>query len=183
MNRNVMLTCALTGAGDTVGRSEHVPVTPEQLARLIDQHAAVLVLLARTRCEQAEDVVQEAFIALATEEPVPDEPGAWLFSVVRRRALSAARTAARRRKHEAHAASSHAAWFAPTSDERLDALAVTKKLADLDAASREVVVLRLWGGLTFREIAAVTETSSSTAQRTYESALEQLRKSFEPCRT
>jgi uncharacterized protein (DUF849 family) len=33
MNRKVMITCALTGAGDTVGRSEHVPVTPEQIAR------------------------------------------------------------------------------------------------------------------------------------------------------
>ena len=32
MNRNVMITCALTGAGDTVGRSELVPVTPEQIA-------------------------------------------------------------------------------------------------------------------------------------------------------
>jgi uncharacterized protein (DUF849 family) len=32
VNRNVMITCALTGAGDTVGRSEHVPVTPEQIA-------------------------------------------------------------------------------------------------------------------------------------------------------
>ena len=32
MNRKVMVTCALTGAGDTVGRSEHVPVTPEEIA-------------------------------------------------------------------------------------------------------------------------------------------------------
>ncbi len=32
MNRTVMITCALTGAGDTVSRSEHVPVTPEQIA-------------------------------------------------------------------------------------------------------------------------------------------------------
>ena len=32
MNRKVMITCALTGAGDTVGRSELVPVTPEQIA-------------------------------------------------------------------------------------------------------------------------------------------------------
>jgi uncharacterized protein (DUF849 family) len=32
MNRNVIITCALTGAGDTVDRSEHVPVTPEQIA-------------------------------------------------------------------------------------------------------------------------------------------------------
>ncbi|ARF65959.1 NADPH:quinone reductase [Streptomyces violaceoruber] len=32
MNQNVIITCALTGAGDTVGRSPHVPVTPEQIA-------------------------------------------------------------------------------------------------------------------------------------------------------
>ncbi|ALU97898.1 NADPH:quinone reductase [Streptomyces globisporus C-1027] len=32
MNQDVIITCALTGAGDTVGRSPHVPVTPEQIA-------------------------------------------------------------------------------------------------------------------------------------------------------
>ncbi|GAA2177206.1 3-keto-5-aminohexanoate cleavage protein [Leucobacter tardus] len=32
MSRPVILTCALTGAGDTTGKSEHVPVTPEQIA-------------------------------------------------------------------------------------------------------------------------------------------------------
>ena len=32
MNWEAFITCALTGAGDTVGRSEFVPVTPEQIA-------------------------------------------------------------------------------------------------------------------------------------------------------
>ncbi|MFJ6146561.1 3-keto-5-aminohexanoate cleavage protein [Streptomyces anulatus] len=32
VNQDVIVTCALTGAGDTVGRSPHVPVTPEQIA-------------------------------------------------------------------------------------------------------------------------------------------------------
>ncbi|WP_284749895.1 3-keto-5-aminohexanoate cleavage protein [Amycolatopsis sp. RTGN1] len=32
MNHEVIVTCALTGAGDTVGRSPHVPVTPTQIA-------------------------------------------------------------------------------------------------------------------------------------------------------
>ena len=32
MNRDVIISCAVTGAGDTSGRSEHVPVTPEQIA-------------------------------------------------------------------------------------------------------------------------------------------------------
>ena len=32
MNRNVIITCAITGAGDTADKSKHVPVTPEQIA-------------------------------------------------------------------------------------------------------------------------------------------------------
>jgi uncharacterized protein (DUF849 family) len=32
MNTDVVLTCALTGAGDTTAKSEHVPVTPAQIA-------------------------------------------------------------------------------------------------------------------------------------------------------
>ncbi|WKD26994.1 3-keto-5-aminohexanoate cleavage protein [Halomonas sp. KG2] len=32
MNRNVILTCAVTGAGDTTGKNPHVPITPKQIA-------------------------------------------------------------------------------------------------------------------------------------------------------
>jgi uncharacterized protein (DUF849 family) len=32
MNEEVIVTCAVTGAGDSVGRSPHVPVTPPQIA-------------------------------------------------------------------------------------------------------------------------------------------------------
>ena len=32
MNKNVIITCAITGAGETTDKSEHVPVTPEQIA-------------------------------------------------------------------------------------------------------------------------------------------------------
>jgi uncharacterized protein (DUF849 family) len=32
LNWEAFITCALTGAGDTVARSEHVPVTPQQIA-------------------------------------------------------------------------------------------------------------------------------------------------------
>jgi uncharacterized protein (DUF849 family) len=33
MNYDVVITCAVTGAGDTTGRSDLVPVTPEEVAR------------------------------------------------------------------------------------------------------------------------------------------------------
>jgi uncharacterized protein (DUF849 family) len=32
MNWDVFITCAITGAGDTAGKSPHVPITPEQIA-------------------------------------------------------------------------------------------------------------------------------------------------------
>ncbi|MFD1328641.1 BKACE family enzyme [Mycoplana ramosa] len=32
MNRDVFITCAVTGSGDTVGKSKHVPITPKQIA-------------------------------------------------------------------------------------------------------------------------------------------------------
>ena len=32
MSRPVIITCAVTGGGDTTGKSDKVPVTPEQIA-------------------------------------------------------------------------------------------------------------------------------------------------------
>ncbi|MDV6287815.1 3-keto-5-aminohexanoate cleavage protein [Streptomyces sp. UP1A-1] len=40
MTENVIITCALTGASDTVRKSPHVPVTPEQIARNAVEAAA-----------------------------------------------------------------------------------------------------------------------------------------------
>ena len=39
MNNQVIITCALTGAGDTVGKNPHVPVTPAQIAAAAVQAA------------------------------------------------------------------------------------------------------------------------------------------------
>jgi len=33
MQNEVVLTCAVTGAGDTTGKSAHVPVTPKEIAK------------------------------------------------------------------------------------------------------------------------------------------------------
>ena len=33
LNRNVILTCAVTGSGDTAGKTPHVPVTPAEIAK------------------------------------------------------------------------------------------------------------------------------------------------------
>jgi uncharacterized protein (DUF849 family) len=40
VNREVFITCAVTGAGDTVARSDRVPVTPVQIATAVAEAAA-----------------------------------------------------------------------------------------------------------------------------------------------
>ncbi|HZT78720.1 MAG TPA: hypothetical protein VFA26_00740 [Gemmataceae bacterium] len=45
---------------------------PEQLGRLIDQHAAALVLYARQWCAAPEDVVQEALVKLVRQRKPPE---------------------------------------------------------------------------------------------------------------
>ncbi len=39
MNPNVIITCALTGAGDTVDKHPAIPVTPTQIAAVLNWHS------------------------------------------------------------------------------------------------------------------------------------------------
>src|SRR5437762_763341 len=140
---------------------------PAELARLIQEHAAALVLYARQWCAAPEDVVQEAFVKLAGQRLEPRQPLPWLFRVVRNAAISARRAAERRRRHETAAAQCQPPWFVPDEDSALDAEAVTRALAALPPDEREVITLHLWGGLTFVQIAEVVGCSGSSAHRWY----------------
>jgi RNA polymerase sigma-70 factor (ECF subfamily) len=148
---------------------------PDVLGKLVDTHAAALVLYARQWCAAPEDVVQEAFVKLSQQRPPPDNPPAWLYRVVRNAAVSAARSERRRRRHEARAAARAATWFEYAPGAALDGRAASAALQGLPLEQREVIVAHLWGGLTFHEIAAVAGCSSSTAHRWYLAGLSALR--------
>ncbi len=150
-------------------------VGPGLLGALLDRHAAALELYARQWCRAPEDVVQQAFLQLARQPTVPEQPATWLYRVVRNTAISVARSEQRRRQHETAAAESAENWFVADETAGLDAAAATSALASLADDEREVIVAHLWGGLTFQEIAAVTGLSSSTAHRRYELGLRTLR--------
>lgn len=94
-------------------------MTPRQLADLIAAHGPALVLFARQRCDGPEDVVQEAFVKLASARP-PDDPVAWLYKVVRNAALDAAKAARRRVRREQSVARPDR-WFAEAEADGLDA--------------------------------------------------------------
>ncbi len=153
---------------------------PEELGRLIDAHGGTLVLAARSWSAMAEDVVQEAFLKLASANPTPSDPVAWLYRVVRNGAISAGRSDRRRVHRETQAA--NVAWFTPADDNRLDADAATTALAGLPSDEREVIALHLWGGHNFATIGEITGTSAATAHRRYVAGLTRLRErlSFSP---
>jgi RNA polymerase sigma factor (sigma-70 family) len=155
-------------------------IEPETLGRLFDAHASALVLFARSWCDRAaaEDAVQEAFVKLAAQRIAPDQPAAWLYRVVRNAAIGASRSFWRRKKREA-VASAPEAVFA-SADERIDAREAARLLEDLDPESRAVVVARIWGGLTFEEIARAQGLSLTTAHRRYRDALARLHARIEP---
>jgi RNA polymerase sigma-70 factor (ECF subfamily) len=155
----------------------------EVLARLIDRHAAALVLYARQWCAGAEDVVQEALVRLAGQRTPPQNAAAWLFRTVRNGAISVARAEGRRRRHEADAARLRE-WFQADASAPVDATDAAQALDHLAQEEREVVVAHLWGGLTFEEIAEIAGCSSSTAHRRYLAGLAHLRELLgDPCPT
>jgi RNA polymerase sigma-70 factor (ECF subfamily) len=157
-------------------------IGPELLARLFDAHAAALRLYARQWCEvsDAEDAVQEAFLSLARQSVWPDQVAAWLYRVVRNTAISGMRSRHRRLKLEARASSGEV-WFS-SADDKIDAQNATRALAELELDCREVIVARIWGGLTFDQIARLQGCSLTTAHRRFQEGLAQLHERLErPC--
>lgn len=150
------------------------PVTPELLGRLLDEYGGALALYARRWTDQADDCVQEAFVELAGQRTAPVNPVAWLFTVVGRRAISAARRSQRRRRYEA-AAAELAVLSAATTAGDIGVDELTAALDALPDEQRDVVIARVWGDLGFVELGQLLAVSTATAQRRYEAALAALR--------
>jgi RNA polymerase sigma factor (sigma-70 family) len=150
-------------------------VDPQQLTRLLDEHGAALVLYAQQWCETPEDIVQEALLSLMRQPQAPENIVGWLYRVVRNAAVDASRRQRRRSRREAAAACRGEPWFAAADDQRLDAAEATAALAQLPIEQRETVVARVWGGLSLKEIAELSGSSTSTVHRRYQAGLAALR--------
>ena len=155
----------------------HSDMTPRQLAELVAEHAAALVLFTRQWCDSPEDAVQDAFCKLVAQRNAPDDPVAWLFKVARNAAIDAGKSQRRRVKRE-EVVARPVRWFAESRIDGLDAAAAVAALEALDADQREVIVARLWGGLTLDQIAATVGCSVSTAHRRFEAGIQSLRERF-----
>ncbi len=160
----------------------------ERLGDLIDRLAAPLQLYARQWCDESEDVVQEAFVKLATQPTTPLNPASWLFRTVRNTAINAGIAKRRRRRHEAKALAGAPAWFesgaAARSRAIVDPESAQAALAVLPLEQREIIVAHLWGGLTFDQIAELVGFSVGSTHRLYHAGLMALREHLGvPCQT
>jgi len=137
--------------------------------------------------EQAEDVVQEAFVELVTKVRKIDANrgvSAWLYRVARNRAIDVLR----HRKFQvlpgddylAKTVSESGSHEVPTPDGELVAkerkLEVTGMLQELPAKERDLLVLRFYGDLSFAEIAQVVRRPLGTVLWQVNRSLKKLRK-------
>jgi RNA polymerase sigma-70 factor (ECF subfamily) len=155
-------------------------MSPHDFAQLLDRYGPPLLLYARQWCATPEDVVQDAFVKLMTLRKAPHSVVAWLYQVVRNGAIDAQRRARRRAAREA--AVRPARWFVEPEVDGLDATTAVGALEHLPLEQREAIVARLWGGLSFEEIAQLAGCSASTAFRRYEAGIAGLRREMGvPC--
>ncbi len=134
----------------------------------------------------AEDVVQEAFVRFWRREGKLNSGNqGLLFAAVRSAALDILRKESRRQRREQAAYNddallgSHTAFFdgAEAAD---DSRQLELAMRDLPAEQREVLVLRIWGELTFAEIAVALAVLPNTAASRYRYALSTLKKTLQP---
>jgi RNA polymerase sigma-70 factor (ECF subfamily) len=155
-----------------------MPLTVQEINDLVRIWTPRLVLFARQWTDSVDDAIQEAFLNLYRQPTRPDDEVAWLFRATRNAAICIQRSETRRTRRQGVVARAAPNWFEPNDESRLDAETVKEKLRELPSELREVVVARLWGGLSFEQIAASTDSTRETTRRRYHEAIAALRKNL-----
>jgi RNA polymerase sigma-70 factor (ECF subfamily) len=139
-----------------------------------EKKAAGLILYGRAlglSHGEAEDVLQESFLSLLQLERRPDEPEHYALRTFRNRALNYRRSCWRRWTRELESWR----WFERETDESDAERQAMKALAALPREQREVIVLKIWNGLTFEAIGRLFELSPNTVAGRYRYGLNKLR--------
>ena len=126
----------------------------------------------------AQDLMQEAILEAARRSHDTGPPAtALVFATIHRRAIDRGRREDRRAPRESAAVETNPqAWFDTSVEERERASFIEDALMKLPEIYREVITLKVWGGLTFLEIEEALGIPANTAASRYRYGLEQLRR-------
>lgn len=143
--------------------NEHRSVDRQWIQSALQQYEGPLTIYAARLLgdvDRARDVVQDTFLKLwqADRATVDGYLAKWLYTVCRNRALDV-----RRKEHRMTTLSEGRLDSAATAEERHDEAAqgVVALVADLPQRQQEAVRLKFQGGLSYREIAEVMDTTAN----------------------
>ena len=155
---------------------------PGKWSAWLDERAPGLVLLARQWADshaEAEDIVQDAFVRFWPKRRSARNAHAYLYACVRSAAMNRRRGEARRRRREQAVAPPAESLFEDRvkQDERRQAIEQALRL--LPVEQKEVVIMKIWGGLTFQGIGEALAIPPNTAASRYRYALGALRETLQ----
>jgi RNA polymerase sigma-70 factor (ECF subfamily) len=145
---------------------------------LYQQHGPGLLLYACSllgRKHAAEDVIQQVYMNLLEQNSIPEEPRPYLFRAVHNLALNLIRSESRHVE-----LADIEPWFEAPSRDHAARVTLTAELMRIPEEQRQVIVLHIWGGLSFDEIGSVLAISANTAASRYRYALQKLRGAMQP---
>jgi RNA polymerase sigma-70 factor (ECF subfamily) len=145
--------------------------------RLYEANSRQLILYGRAlglSHGEAEDVLQETFVALIRREAPPEQPEHYCIRSFRNRAFNYRRSLWRRLVRELESTR----WFERSPTETPQERAAMERLAQLPIEQREAIVLKIWHQYTFEEMGALLEISPNTAAGRYRYGLQKLRASL-----
>jgi RNA polymerase sigma-70 factor (ECF subfamily) len=150
-----------------------------QWVRWVDMHGKALVAYARqwTRNHtDAEDIVQDAFLRFWRTRSSVRDPLAYLYVCIRRRACDFLQTRQRQASSLNEGEKPHVEIFDHCPLELRETKAAVERTLDrLSIEKREVLILKIWGNLTFKQISEIVSISPNTAASRYRYALDALK--------
>jgi len=142
--------------------------------RLYEAQATQLLLYGRAlglSHSEAEDVLQDTFVALMNLDVEPEKPVNYCIRAFRNRALNYRRSLWRRLARELESKN----WFEHAPEESPKERAAMRCLSQLPTEQREVIVLKIWNQLTFEAIAELLEISPNTVAGRYRYGIQKIR--------
>jgi len=149
--------------------------------RWLEDHSPKFLLFARQKARSeadAQDLVQEAVVeAWRRQDNGAPPPLPLVFATIHRRAIDRARSEDRRTgREQAVVEPQPESWFDTGVEDRELSKLIQDAMNRLSDEYREVITLKVWGDLTFAEIAEAVGIPANTAASRYRYGLAELRK-------